>query len=186
MDLFRYLTLAGVLYCLGVYGVLTRRSVAGILISLGVTVSAVALTAMVFNRFVRPAEADGYFLGAAILIIGAIYLSISALTARASSDSESVFTSLGSIAHPESLPFQVSITMVFIVGYVLSRISLPGLAAFIFGALALKYLLYEREKKSRPSAPSKLERIDLQEFVDTPQDTFSSASGGIFNQDKQG
>ena len=46
-ELTRYLTLAGVLFGIGIYGLLTRRSQTGILISLGVTVGAIALVFVV-------------------------------------------------------------------------------------------------------------------------------------------
>ena len=54
-----YLVLAATLFCLGVYGVFTRRNVIAILMSLELMLNAVNINLVAFNRFLSPGELGG-------------------------------------------------------------------------------------------------------------------------------
>ena len=61
------LVLAAVLFCIGVGGVLARRNVIGILMSVELMFNAVGLNFVVFNRYVHPEGVWGQ--GVALFII---------------------------------------------------------------------------------------------------------------------
>lgn len=59
IPLSHYLILAAVLFAIGLYGVLTRRSVIGILLSLEIMLNAVNINFAAFSRFSSPGDIAG-------------------------------------------------------------------------------------------------------------------------------
>ncbi|MBI4797262.1 MAG: NADH-quinone oxidoreductase subunit NuoK [Desulfarculus sp.] len=58
-SLHTYLFIALVLFCIGLFGLLKRRSLIGMLISVELMLNAVGLNFMAFNRFLAPDPAVG-------------------------------------------------------------------------------------------------------------------------------
>lgn len=159
-ELIRYLALAGALFSVGLYGLFVRRSALAALLSLGVALSALTLSSGAFNHFIRPVEVHGYLIGALLILLALVY----AFMARSLLDrnqpvkktsfEKSAGVSTGSNSIPREdiislagLPLSVSLALVFIVGYLLARVSLAGFFAFFIGVLALKYIMYRRYQK---------------------------------------
>lgn len=164
-ELTRYLTLAGVLFGIGIYGLLTRRSQTGILISLGVTVGAIALVFVVFNHTVRPSDVSGYLFSIVLTALAglyalALYPFISAKRESERGDLETEAELAARLSAPplslrniitdfNSFASQISLAMFFIVSYLLARVSLEALGAFVLGVVALKYILLKRLREKQ-------------------------------------
>ena len=56
-----YLVVSGVMFFAGVYGFIARRNMLAILISLELMLNAVDINFVVFNRFLYPADLEGFF-----------------------------------------------------------------------------------------------------------------------------
>ncbi len=54
IGLEHYLTVAALLFCLGVYGLLTKRNLVAILMSIELMLNAVNLNMVAFSRFITP------------------------------------------------------------------------------------------------------------------------------------
>jgi NADH:ubiquinone oxidoreductase subunit K len=67
VSLFHYLTLSAVVFCIGLYGVLTRRDMLGFLMSIELMFNAAAINFVAFNHFLYPDRLWGQ--GAVIFII---------------------------------------------------------------------------------------------------------------------
>ena len=65
------LLLGGLLFSLGVFGVLTRRNAIGILISIEVMLAAVNLNLVAFNRFVEARSFDGQIFSIFVMTVAA-------------------------------------------------------------------------------------------------------------------
>jgi NADH:ubiquinone oxidoreductase subunit K len=59
IGLTHYLTLSAVIFCIGVYGMLTRRNAIGVLMSVELMFNAVNVTLVAFARYVTPATVTG-------------------------------------------------------------------------------------------------------------------------------
>jgi len=59
MSLAHYLAVSGLLFLIGVFGVLTRRNIIGILMSIELMFNAANLNFVAFNRFLHPAALNG-------------------------------------------------------------------------------------------------------------------------------
>ncbi len=59
MTLSHYLALSGMLFTLGLFGVLTRRNVIGILMSIELMLNAANINFVAFNRFLYPGQYQG-------------------------------------------------------------------------------------------------------------------------------
>ena len=59
MNLAHYLAVSGLLFLIGVFGVLTRRNIIGILMSIELMFNAANLNFVAFNRFLHPAALNG-------------------------------------------------------------------------------------------------------------------------------
>lgn len=169
-ELIRYLTLVGLLFGVGLYGLLTRRTQTALFTSLGVIVGALALLLVVFNHTVRPSELSGYlFAGLLPLLAGAyaaaLYPLINSKRQRDTLDLETseerriparplslrnIITDLGSFSS------QISLAMFFIIAYLLARVSLEAFGAFTLGVVGLKYILLKRmrERTKEPCGES--------------------------------
>ena len=58
----QYLALSAALFCIGLYGVLTRRNAVGVLMSLELMLNAVNLNLVAFNGLLHPAALSGQML----------------------------------------------------------------------------------------------------------------------------
>jgi NAD(P)H-quinone oxidoreductase subunit 4L len=59
ITLEHYLVVSAILFCIGIYGVFTRRNVIAILISLELMLNAVNINLVAFNCFLSPGGVDG-------------------------------------------------------------------------------------------------------------------------------
>lgn len=66
-----YLYLAVVLFVIGLYGVLARRNLIAILISVELILNAASINFMAFNRFLAPAPAVGQIITLFIMAVAA-------------------------------------------------------------------------------------------------------------------
>ena len=71
MSLDQYLTLATLVFMIGMYGVLTRRNAIGVLISIELMFNAVNLLMVAFTRFVSPQGLEGQIFSVFIIVIAA-------------------------------------------------------------------------------------------------------------------
>jgi len=66
-----YLTLAAALFCIGIYGALTRRNAVAILMSLELMLNAVNINLVAFSRYVTPAALTGQVFALFVITIAA-------------------------------------------------------------------------------------------------------------------
>jgi len=66
-----YLTLAAALFCIGLYGALTRRNAVAILMSLELMLNAVNINLVAFSRYVTPAALTGQVFALFVIAIAA-------------------------------------------------------------------------------------------------------------------
>lgn len=66
-----YLTLAAALFCIGLYGALTRRNAVAILMSLELMLNAVNINLVAFSRYVTPAALTGQVFALFVITIAA-------------------------------------------------------------------------------------------------------------------
>ena len=71
MTLYQYLTLAALLFSIGIFGVLTRRNAIGVLIAIEIMFNAVNLMLVAFARFVTPQGLAGQIFAVFIIVIAA-------------------------------------------------------------------------------------------------------------------
>jgi NADH:ubiquinone oxidoreductase subunit K len=66
-----YLLVAAAMFCIGVYGVLSRRNAVAILMSVELMLSAVNINLVAFWRYVSPLEMSGQAFAAFVFVIAA-------------------------------------------------------------------------------------------------------------------
>lgn len=66
-----YLYLAAILFCLGLYGVLSRRNLIAVLISVELMLNAASINFMAFNRFLAPHPVVGQIAALFIMAVAA-------------------------------------------------------------------------------------------------------------------
>jgi len=71
IGLSHYLALAAILFCIGVYGMLTRRNAVGVLMCIELMFNAVNVTLVAFSRFVTPLDATGQVVAAFTIAVAA-------------------------------------------------------------------------------------------------------------------
>lgn len=69
--MFYYLALAAVLFAIGLFGVLTRRNVIGILMSLELMFNAAAINFVAFNKFIATDALTGQMFALFIVVVAA-------------------------------------------------------------------------------------------------------------------
>lgn len=67
----QYLALAGILFAIGIFGVLTRRNAIGILMSLELMFNAVNINLVTFNKFIGPDSLVGQIFAIFVIVIAA-------------------------------------------------------------------------------------------------------------------
>ncbi len=71
IGLRQYLTLAAILFCVGVFGVLTRRNAIGILMSLELMFNAVNINFVAFSKFITPTLLTGQIFSIFVITVAA-------------------------------------------------------------------------------------------------------------------
>src|SRR5438034_8017381 len=71
VGLTSYLIVAALLFCLGLYGVLTRRNAVAILMGIELMLNAANINLVAFNRFVAPAAVAGQVFALVIITLAA-------------------------------------------------------------------------------------------------------------------
>ncbi|NUM80233.1 NADH-quinone oxidoreductase subunit NuoK [bacterium] len=71
IGLYHYLTLSVILFAIGMTGVLIRRSVLSMLLSIEILFNSINLAALAFNRFLYPATVTGHVFVIFIITIAA-------------------------------------------------------------------------------------------------------------------
>ena len=71
LTLMHFLVLATVMFCIGLYGVLTGRNVIRVLICVELMLNAVNINLAAFNRFVAPADFSGQVFAIFVLVVSA-------------------------------------------------------------------------------------------------------------------
>jgi NADH:ubiquinone oxidoreductase subunit K len=70
-SLIHYLILAAILFCLGIFGLLTRRNAVGILMSIELMFNAVNINFVAFSRYLTPQYLTGQIFAIFIITIAA-------------------------------------------------------------------------------------------------------------------
>ena len=71
MTLYQYLALATLVFCIGVFGVLTRRNAIAVLIAIELLFNSVNLLLVAFTKFVSPQGLVGQLFAVFIIVIAA-------------------------------------------------------------------------------------------------------------------
>ncbi|MBK7142293.1 MAG: NADH-quinone oxidoreductase subunit NuoK [bacterium] len=69
--MFYYLSLAALLFVIGLFGVITRRNTIGILMSLELMFNAANINFVAFNKFLAPTALTGQMFGLFIIVVAA-------------------------------------------------------------------------------------------------------------------
>lgn len=70
-GVYHWLVLSTLIFSIGLYGLLTRRNMVGVLMSVELVLNAGALNFVVFNRFVSPRAVDGQVMALFIMAVAA-------------------------------------------------------------------------------------------------------------------
>lgn len=71
VGLGHYLTVSTLLFCLGLYGVLTRRNAVAILMGIELMLNAANINFVAFNRYVAPGAVSGHVFALIIITLAA-------------------------------------------------------------------------------------------------------------------
>lgn len=71
IGLNHFLALSAVIFCIGVYGMLTRRNAIGVLMSVELMFNAVNITLVAFGRYVTPETVTGQVVAAFTIAVAA-------------------------------------------------------------------------------------------------------------------
>jgi NAD(P)H-quinone oxidoreductase subunit 4L len=76
IGLGHYISLAAILFGIGLFGVLTRRNAVGILMSIELMFNAVNINLVAFNRFVTPSDLTGQIFAIFTIVIAAAEVTV--------------------------------------------------------------------------------------------------------------
>ncbi|MCX7911659.1 MAG: NADH-quinone oxidoreductase subunit NuoK [Dehalococcoidales bacterium] len=76
VGLEHYLVLAAVLFCIGLYGALTRRNAVVILMCIEIMLNAVNLTLIAFSRYVVPQLLTGQVFAIFVMVVAAAEVAV--------------------------------------------------------------------------------------------------------------
>jgi len=71
LTLNHYLALSAILFCIGIYGVLTRRNAIGVLMSIELLFNAANINFIAFSRFITPQTLTGQVFAIFVITIAA-------------------------------------------------------------------------------------------------------------------
>jgi NADH:ubiquinone oxidoreductase subunit K len=76
IGLTHYMLLAAILFGIGLYGVLAKRNVVAILMSIELMLNAVNINFVAINRFVNPANAIGQLFAVFVIVVAAAEVAV--------------------------------------------------------------------------------------------------------------
>lgn len=76
MTFYQYLTLATLVFCIGLFGVLTRRNAVAVLIAIELMFNSVNLLLVAFTKFVSPAGLVGQLFAVFVIVIAAAEVTV--------------------------------------------------------------------------------------------------------------
>ncbi|MDR7484860.1 MAG: NADH-quinone oxidoreductase subunit NuoK [Armatimonadota bacterium] len=71
VGLLHYLVVSALLFCLGLYGVLTRRNTVAILMGIELMLNAVNINLVAFNKYVAPGALSGQIFALVVITLAA-------------------------------------------------------------------------------------------------------------------
>ena len=71
IGLDHYLALSAIVFCVGIYGMLTRRNAIGVLMSVELMFNAVNVTLVAFSRYITPGEVTGQVIAVFTIAVAA-------------------------------------------------------------------------------------------------------------------
>ncbi|GKU27570.1 NADH-quinone oxidoreductase subunit K [Clostridium folliculivorans] len=71
-----YLLLAAGLFCIGLYGVFTKRNVISVLMSVELMMNAVNINLVAFNRFLSPVKVTGHIFAIFVIVVAAAEIAV--------------------------------------------------------------------------------------------------------------
>ncbi|MFN8671267.1 MAG: NADH-quinone oxidoreductase subunit NuoK [Candidatus Sericytochromatia bacterium] len=71
LTLYHYLFLAAVLFCIGIYGVLTSKNAVRVLMSLEIALAGVSVNLVAFSNYITPAQLTGQIFTIFIMTVSA-------------------------------------------------------------------------------------------------------------------
>jgi NADH-quinone oxidoreductase subunit K len=76
IGLDHFLVVSALLFCIGLYGVLTKRNAVAILMGIELMLNAVNINLVAFNRFVAPADFIGQLFAVFIIVVAAAEVAV--------------------------------------------------------------------------------------------------------------
>lgn len=76
IGLQHYLILAAALFCIGLYGALTKRNAVAIFMGIELMLNAVNINLVAFNRFLTPAHLSGHVFAIFVIVVAACEVSV--------------------------------------------------------------------------------------------------------------
>ena len=163
MNHIQSLTLVTVVFCIGAFGILTRRDWPSQVIALSLVFIAPLIVISLGNHWISPVSADGYAFAALAAIVAMAWVGVLVVLGKradrfdaAADDSGRSFVGRGGElgaseaveAHaayrPSGAPFQIAVILGVALGYALWKVTIVGCAAFVFGLCALLWSLHRR------------------------------------------
>lgn len=71
-----YLLLAAALFCIGLYGALTKKNVISVLMSVELMLNAVNINLVAFNRFLDPLKVTGHIFAIFVFVVAASEIAV--------------------------------------------------------------------------------------------------------------
>ncbi len=71
ISLSHYLMLGSIIFCIGVFGVVSKKNVISILLSIELMLNAVNINLVAFNKFISPDELTGHLFAIFIIVVAA-------------------------------------------------------------------------------------------------------------------
>jgi NADH:ubiquinone oxidoreductase subunit K len=100
LSLYHYLGLSAIVFSIGIYGVLTRRNILGIFMSIELMFNAANLNLVAFNRYLHPGEVWGQGIVVFVITVAAAEAVVGlALVLAIHRNIRSVYTEKMSLLH---------------------------------------------------------------------------------------
>ena len=71
ISLSHYLMLGSIIFCIGVFGVISKKNAISILLSIELMLNAVNINLVAFNKFISPDELTGHLFAIFIIVVAA-------------------------------------------------------------------------------------------------------------------
>ncbi len=76
VPLSHFLLLSAILFCIGIYGIMTRRNAVGILMSVELLLNATNINLVAFSRFISPADGTGQIFAIFVIALAAASVAV--------------------------------------------------------------------------------------------------------------